>query len=99
MGISAHGHRPHGRDGFCAAVPMVHFMAFRVGNYAVVDSPKSRYRGLTLYQTLNAIQDRLNSWTGTCTTCHRPMPRTSTPAQTQEPEQPNGVLLGLLMRL
>ena len=37
-----------------------------------------QYTGLTLYQTLDAIQDLLNCWTGTCTTCHRPLPRTST---------------------
>lgn len=43
--------------------------------------PKSRYSGLTLYQTLDTIQDLLNCWTGTCTTCHRPLPRTSTTSQ------------------
>ncbi|WP_229914574.1 hypothetical protein, partial [Streptomyces capitiformicae] len=43
--------------------------------------PKSRYSGLTLYQILDTIQDLLNCWTGTCTTCHRPLPRTSTTSQ------------------
>ncbi|MEU9153207.1 hypothetical protein AB0D59_22245, partial [Streptomyces sp. NPDC048417] len=56
------------------------------------------YSGLTLYQILDAIQDLLNCWTGTCTTCHRSLPEHPPPAQTQEPEQPNGVLLETVMR-
>ncbi|MEU1409937.1 hypothetical protein ABZ471_48565 [Streptomyces sp. NPDC005728] len=46
------------------------------------DSPFASVRsGLTLYQILDTIQDLLNCWTGTCTTCHRPLPRTSTTSQ------------------
>ncbi len=30
---------------------------------------------------VTTIQDLLNCWTGTCTTCHRPLPRTSTTSQ------------------
>ncbi|MFJ8028202.1 hypothetical protein [Streptomyces sp. NPDC096311] len=30
---------------------------------------------------LDTIQDLLNCWTGTCTTCHRPLPTTSTTSQ------------------
>jgi SRSO17 transposase len=36
--------------------------------------PKSRYSGLTLYQILDTLQDLLNCWTGTCTTCNQPLP-------------------------
>ena len=43
-------------------------------------APKAATAGLTLYQILDAIQDLLNCWTGTCTTCHRPLPRTPPPA-------------------
>lgn len=31
--------------------------------------------GLTLYQVLDALQDLLRCWTGTRTTCGRPLPR------------------------
>lgn len=37
--------------------------------------PKSPHAGLTLYQILDLLQDLLKSWTGTCTTCNRPLPR------------------------
>lgn len=47
--------------------------------------PKSTRTGLTLYQVLDALQDVLRCWTGTCTTCHQPLPRRthSTPRSTQ----------------
>ncbi|TRO59011.1 hypothetical protein E4K73_36855 [Streptomyces sp. IB201691-2A2] len=39
---------------------------------------KSPQSGLTLYQVLDALQDLLRCWTGTCTTCGRPLTRTRT---------------------
>ena len=36
--------------------------------------PKADTAGLTLYQVLDTIQDLLRCWTGTCTTCHQPLP-------------------------
>ncbi|QCB26778.1 hypothetical protein EF914_06870 [Streptomyces sp. WAC05458] len=35
--------------------------------------PKSPHAGLTLYQVLDVLQDLLRCWTGTCTTCGRPL--------------------------
>ncbi len=40
--------------------------------------PQKPIQRTDAYQILDAIQDLLNCWTGTCTTCHRPLPRTST---------------------
>ncbi len=40
--------------------------------------PKSTWTALTLYQILDALQDILRCWTGTCTTCHQPLPSRST---------------------
>ncbi|GGX33076.1 hypothetical protein GCM10010383_74040 [Streptomyces lomondensis] len=39
--------------------------------------------GLTLYQVLDALQDLLRCWTGTCATCGRPLTTRRTKAQTQ----------------
>lgn len=40
--------------------------------------PKSRGTGPSLYQTLDALQDLLRCWTGTCSTCGRPLARSRT---------------------
>ncbi|GAA0570993.1 hypothetical protein GCM10010390_87750 [Streptomyces mordarskii] len=45
--------------------------------------PKSRHTGLALHQTLDALQDLLNCWTGICTTCHQPLPSRTTPRSRQ----------------
>ncbi|GAA2635450.1 hypothetical protein GCM10009863_59830 [Streptomyces axinellae] len=47
--------------------------------------PKSTHTGLTLYQTLDALQDILRCWTRICTTCHQPLssrPRTTSRSRT-----------------
>ncbi|MCX4671630.1 hypothetical protein OG453_33925 [Streptomyces sp. NBC_01381] len=36
------------------------------------------FAGLTLYQVLDVLQGLLRCWTGTCTTCGKPLTRTST---------------------
>jgi hypothetical protein len=40
--------------------------------------PKSPDVGLSLYQVLDVLQDLLRCWTGTCTTCGRPLPTSRT---------------------
>ncbi|ELS58358.1 hypothetical protein STVIR_0674 [Streptomyces viridochromogenes Tue57] len=40
--------------------------------------PKSPHAGLTLCQVLDVLQDLLRCWTGTCTTCGRPLPTSRT---------------------
>jgi SRSO17 transposase len=44
--------------------------------------PKSPDAGLTPYQVLDALQDLLRCWTGSCTTCGRPLTANSTRART-----------------
>ncbi len=44
--------------------------------------PKGTHAGLTLYQVLDTLQDLLRCWTGTCTTCGRPLTTSRTGART-----------------
>lgn len=51
------------------------------GRHHRVTLVTAAHAGLTLYQTLDALQDLLNCWTDTRTTYRRPLPRTSTTSQ------------------
>lgn len=43
-------------------------------SHRTASGPKSTWTALTLYQILGTLQDILRCWTGTCTTCHQPLP-------------------------